>query len=215
MMPFSDYTQFWIWFAANEKILYYIKEDGDLIDTIAAAIRSANSSVRFEIGNRNLNGKKAIIVISAGGIRKNIEIVEEFCKNVPKLKYWKVVKYKQRMPKLYPVYCYVEMGLTKYSLLEDDEIYDLDDVLNPIDIYYTMKKREEKIELKLYIKNYTKYDEKILGTIAFLFLDQALGEYDVMTKIGNIDFLPLTEKEEEACFPITELRKNFNKIIKR
>jgi hypothetical protein len=47
--------------------------------------------------------------------------------------------------------------------------------------------------LKVCVKGLTKENEDIYGMAGFLLLDTVIGEYDVMTTLGNIKFEPLPQ----------------------
>jgi hypothetical protein len=42
-------------------------------------------------------------------------------------------------------------------------------------------------DIELYIKGYKKSDDRY-KSLAFLYLDHFVGEYTVMTKVGNVEF---------------------------
>ena len=66
-----------------------------------------------------------------------------------------------------------------------------------------------KANLTIFIPGYARTAHQTYMAIAFLLLDQALGEYDVETRVGNIDIKPLTEAPTTA-YSLAALPKAFD-----
>ena len=49
-----------------------------------------------------------------------------------------------------------------------------------------LRPQGDKVDLPMYLPGYSEHTEDKYKGIAFLFLDQALGEYDVETRVGHI-----------------------------
>src|SRR5207248_11623987 len=97
----------------------------------------------------------------------------------PPLKHWKIIAFRQRMAlrtNRGPAFdtCY-----ERFKLRTDD-------------VFFRARADNGKIGLELYVKNYVPDDQRIQSAV-YLLLDSALGEYDVETKIGSIEILPLPE----------------------
>jgi hypothetical protein len=60
------------------------------------------------------------------------------------------------------------------------------------------------VDIKLYVKG---YDETVHGSLLFLALDTLLGEYDVMTRIGRIEFKELSDADSTNLKTLPELVK--------
>jgi hypothetical protein len=83
-----------------------------------------------------------------------------------------------------------------------------DHELGAEDFWFKHEKAGDKYDLEVYIKGLTKENHDQLGSIAFLLLDAAIGEYNVVTRIGGIEFLGLPEDpKEKKLLPLKELSK--------
>ncbi len=74
---------------------------------------------------------------------------------------------------------------------------------------------DEKLGIILFFKDYKEAEKNIWGNIGFLMLDQALGEYDVETKVGFIEFHSKKSKYYYNSFPLSELTKRFDNYFNK
>jgi hypothetical protein len=58
-------------------------------------------------------------------------------------------------------------------------------------------------------------DDVGLQQIGYLMLDEALGEYDVESRLGLIQMLPLDTRTEEEQHPLAELPSLFDRLVLR
>ena len=58
-------------------------------------------------------------------------------------------------------------------------------------------------------------DEQTRGQFGFLFLDQALGEFDVATYVGNVEFKPLSEPSPAPKIPLRAFVREFDLLKAR
>ena len=78
------------------------------------------------------------------------------------------------------------------------------------DDIYLQYKIDKIIHLQFFIKDYDVHDQRY-GQIAFILLDNLIGEYFVMTKIGSIDFQRLeSDKDLTKLIRLT----NIDSVIK-
>ena len=82
------------------------------------------------------------------------------------------------------------------------------------DVYCTVEPDGGKAGITVFIRGYEAEQGKIYKGIAFLMLDQALGEYDVETKVGFIQVKPFSAESELEKKPIKELTKVFDDFWK-
>jgi hypothetical protein len=68
--------------------------------------------------------------------------------------------------------------------------------VNGDDIWFKATPNWEKLDLVMYIKGLTDRNYKTMVSASFIMLDNALGEYDVETKIGGVDLRPLPAKPD-------------------
>jgi hypothetical protein len=189
---------FWKWFQKNEDRLFLFEKDRDKVfDDLANALNKVNWDLTFEFGPISKDGRREF-VISAGGIKAAFPAVEALYTAAPKMQRWIFVRFRpRRMP-----------------------INDLDYANKKVrarDVYCLLLKDEnpEKVGIMIFLDGYKEEDKKsVWGQIGYLFLDEALGEYDVETKVGVIVFQSRESKYFEQAHPLPELPKDFDNYFK-
>lgn len=162
-------NDFWKWFQKNDEMLFNFESDTEKVfDQLSNALSKVDPELTFEFGPKSENGKREF-VISAGGIKKSFPSVELLFNSSPELNRWTIVKYRQRR--------------TPLNNLEYGGIS-----IKSIDVFYNVYKDNDKLGVVLFFDNYNEKEHSIYGNIGYLFLDEALGEYDVETKLGFIEF---------------------------
>jgi len=76
--------------------------------------------------------------------------------------------------------------------------------LDPADVEFPLLTRESEIGLKLFIPGFSDTN-KAMKQIAYLMLDEALGEYDIETEIGLIQMLPRESPASTRRYPLPDL----------
>jgi len=183
--------QFWKWFKNNEQMLFAFETDRERVfDKLAEQMAKVNPDLTFEFGPVKKDGKREF-VISAGGIRKAFPAVESLFNAAPALGRWQFIKYRPRRVPLNDL----EFGgkLVKVK-----------------DVYFGMYKDGDKVGFILFFDGYREKEKNIFGNIGYLLLDEALGEYDMETKVGFIEFHGRDSKQYEDSRPIGELAKSFD-----
>jgi hypothetical protein len=180
--------KFWSWFLKNKNKIINIPNDHSFIQQIITKIKEYNQILTFEIGGRNDGPME--FVISCDGIRSGIPVVERLADSAPEIEDIKVIKFRQ----------------PKDDALEI-QIGDLKLSANDIFFQYRIDK---KIHLQFFIPGYTNDDQRY-GQITFILLDNLIGEYYVMTKIGAIDFQKI--QAESNLSKMTRLSQ-INTVIK-
>lgn len=173
--------KFWNWFKTNEEMMYHFEKDQEsVLDKIHRSIKKVHPDLVFEISGIHDDGKREF-VISAGGLTEVIPAVESLHITAPQSDKWIFIKYRQR---------------------------NLDDPIEGITfegrevcgegIKFIMIKDEDpkKIGILLFFPDYLENERELFAQVGFLLLDHMLGEYDVMTRIGYVDFL---STESEHC----------------
>jgi hypothetical protein len=87
--------------------------------------------------------------------------------------------------------------------------------VDPDDVRCQLFKDGDKVGIMLFFKDYSEDEEDIYGQIAYLMLDQALGEYDVETKVGFIEFTSNESKYYDGAFPLSALAKYFDELTEK
>ena len=81
--------------------------------------------------------------------------------------------------------------------------------IDPKDVQFTLLSNESLAGIRLVIPSYDEADSR-LKQIGYLLLDEALGEYDVETRVGLIEMLPPEAPAEGRRYPLAELPKQFD-----
>jgi len=161
--------EFWDWFLTREKdIAHFINSKPDDYSVFEELMNTLNRY--HELVIPELTGDKEnnnILILSCDGRRDGIEPVERLFGSAPKIPGWKIQKF--RAPG--------HVGEINYGGLafESDAVavrYDHDGAM---------------YNIELFIRGYKENDDRYKA-LAFLYLDHFVGEYNVMTKVGAIEF---------------------------
>ena len=186
---------FWDWFAKNEATLFAFERDQERIfDELAEQLNLVNPDLTFEFGP--VSGGKREFVISAGGIKGAFPAVEALYETAPSLPRWIWVKFRPRR---------AEISDLNYG----------DKTIRADDVHYMLAKDGDKIGIVLFIDGYSKQEEGTFGQIGFLFLDEALGEYTVETKVGFIEIENRQSQYFSRARPLRELASHFDEVEAR
>lgn len=185
--------KFWKWFQKNEAILFDFEIDQEnIFDRLAAEMHKVDPNLTFEFGPK-VNNKREFI-ISADGIKDAFPKVESLYSAAPNnLSKWVIIKFRPRREPFDIEYS----GLT----------------VNAESVKVALERDGNKIGITLIIPNFAEESRNAYIGIAYLILDQALGEYDVETKVGYIEVessLPATIK----VYSLHELPNEFDSIQK-
>jgi hypothetical protein len=181
--------EFWKWFQKNEASLFSFETNQEVVfDRLATQMKKIHEALTFEFGPVG-NGKREF-VISADGIKEAFPAVERLYASAPKLDRWVFIKFRPRRTPLDVQYSGVKVKAD--------------------DVYCTVEPDGGKAGITVFIRGYEAEQGKIYKGIAFLMLDQALGEYDVETKVGFIQVKPFSAESELEKKPIKELTKVFD-----
>ena len=183
----SPERKFWDWFQVNSKRLHEFEKDQEKIfNELDAEMDKVNKDLLFEFGP-DQDGVREFTV-SGGGVKAVFPAVKDLVAAAPKMKEWKIVAFRQ--PKS-----------LDYRIKFGDQELTVDDFW-----FSHQKAPDNKTDIKVFIRGLNKENESVMHQLAFLFLDSAIGEYNVATKIGGIEFLPAPEKpEEKGLLPMRKL----------
>ncbi|MEM7222208.1 MAG: hypothetical protein AAF495_04475 [Pseudomonadota bacterium] len=191
----AEVTAFWTWFSTHhEEIEQSLGDPQALVRLIAPRLHRVHGELTFEVG-RDAGGTYCFVV-SADGILKTMPAVETLVAGAPGLAGWRVVAF--RPPK---------------ERIETIQFQGCS--FAPDDFWYAPLMNEDGQRLDLVIAvgedKAPPDDEQIIGA-AFLLLDALIGEYNVMTRVGAIDFakVPAAELNQAQGFkPLTQLNEEF------
>lgn len=191
MFGTSKEKRFWKWFQMNEEMLYSFEIDREgVFDLLANEMRRVDPNLTFLFGPQRENGTREFI-ISADGISASFTAVEALYAAAPTLSRWSWVKFR---PRLDPG-GHMTLGERKY----------------PADsITYKMYKDEGRVGLVVFMKGLTEDDREFHQHIGFLFLDHLLGEYDVGTRVGFIEFVSAADERAAGASPLADLPGQFD-----
>ncbi|MCX6143389.1 MAG: hypothetical protein NTZ35_09225 [Ignavibacteriales bacterium] len=190
----SPETRFWEWFQQNDDRLFdFERNQGPLIEEIARELHRIHRSLSFEISSVQ-HGKRQII-ISADGHRDAFPVVVKLGDAAPNLARWEVIKFRPHRSEP----CIIGIGDMSFS---SDAVQ------------FTLEPEEGKVGVTLYLGNEAHFDEQVIGHIGFLLLDYTLGEYDVETLVGSVQFVPQNTPSKEKKRFLPELPALFDTLAK-
>ena len=190
----SKEEKFWNWFEKNQETYYSEIENLEIREKIfnelSKNLKKINEDLVFEFSPIHEN-KIREFTISAEGIKDLFPVVEKLIEKAPKLKNWKFNAFRQRIPD------------------DEFEIQYGDLKIGYSDIYYRSEDDNGKLGIELNIRNFDGKGQT--QNAIYILLDGLIGEYDVTTKIGWIEWVKLDENEKENLKPIIELRNEIDK----
>ena len=205
LMPFSLFGKktkedtFWVWFEANQADLHDFDKDREAIfDRLSEAMNKVHPELTFEFSPIRENGKREF-VISAGGIKDAFPAVESLHSAAPELEKWTFLKYRQRRNPIN------DLRFAGKEVKADE-------------VHYAIFKDEapDKVGFMLFLDGYTEEERgTVWGQIGYLFLDEAIGEYDVEMHVGAIVFFDRSSKYFEHARPLAELPSHFDEKLGR
>lgn len=189
----SPEADFWAWFQQNEDEIFNFESNQEVVfDKLAARMQKINPSLTFEFGPKEAGVRD--FVISADGIKDAFPSVEKLYAAAPELKKWKVLKFRPRR----------EPFDIKYQGIS----------VQAASVTVSIKRDGLKAAITVLIPGYTKSKHETYAGIAFLILDQALGEYDVETRVGAIDVAAPSEHYGQVR-SLADLPKAFDELLGR
>jgi len=186
----SPEDRFWSWFIDNKgKIERFIDSDHSdysIYRKLSAQIKNYNEVLFPEV--TKTEDAQYVLIITPDGIKEGIEPTKMLAQAAPPLENWVIKKFRQPSDWI---------GLN-FDGLE----YPASD----IEIIAELDMEREVVNIEVFITNMNE-DEKKYQSLAFLYLDHILGEFNTITKVGYIDFHHLDkEKTVKDSITILELR---------
>jgi len=194
MMPES---KFWEWFLAHEKELFEFdpldeKRREALFDEVASELRKVDPYLTFEFGPEEVSRE---FIISAGGIRRAFPAVVSLANSAPSLNRWTVIPFR---PRRFPVHPVDFQG--KH--------------IDSNDVQFTLLDNGKTAGIQMFIPGFEE-DNLAMKSIGYLLLDEALGEYDVETRLGLIEMLPTETPKSGNRHPLPKLPTLFDQLLAR
>jgi hypothetical protein len=165
--------EFWNWFLTKKAqlegfIVSTTRDDYSVYHELTDKLKSYQKLLVPEVTKNNDN---YVLVLSCDGRREGIPHVQRLFDTAPLIDNWVIQKFRG------PGH---GMDKVNYRGL----------LAGPDDIKIKHDLDGHHYDIELFIKGYKENDERFKG-LAFLCLDHFVGEYNVMTKIGHIQFKKL------------------------
>lgn len=178
--PTGATAQFWAWFGKHAAELHAEKDLRHVMETISDQLDKTHPSVVAEIGSA---GAERTLVLSADGDRRLFPVVQELHAARPTVAGWKIVAFRPRGGGLQVI----KMNGAK---------------LDPRKLKFVGSRDGDRLSIVVFVPGFTTLER--LGPLGFLALDHLVGEYDMETKIGGIEFAALKQAPPKAR-PLSEL----------
>jgi hypothetical protein len=184
---------FWNWFQQNESALFNFENDQDrTFDRLGAEMHRIDPNLTFEFGPKEHGVRE--FVISADGIRSAFPTVEKLYSAAPRLPRWTFIKFRPRRPP----------SDIKYNNV----------IVQAKAVVADVRLAREKADIDVFVPGYADDPKRTYTAIAYLLLDQALGEYDVETRVGQIAVKPIGQAPVGAR-SLGELPAMFDELFHR
>ncbi len=177
---------FWDWFVRHLSQLRGLATgDPTFGEFVAQQLQRVHRGFVFECGSTSEGTLH--FIISADGRRDLFADVHRLVDAAPPLVGWRITALRPR--RSLPLEMFVEGGR-----------------ISTDDVWFSAEQRDGLVDLTIFFKDLT--DHPLYLAATFVFLDAALGEYDVETKIGRIDCDRLPADPMEAgLLPFKELQE--------
>ena len=194
--PATPDARFWAWFEANAGRLAAAKPPSEaLLDEVQRELQRAAPGLAFELG-RDGPGGPSVFVVSADGLRERFPAVERFVAAAPKVKGWRIVAFRQRLPAFT-----VDLGGV---------------VLDPKDVWFRAEPEGGIVHVVVHVPGLDARPQEAVQMAVMILLDSTVGEYDVETRLGAIELAPLPARPAAAGLkPLAELARVVDEAKKR
>jgi hypothetical protein len=173
---------FWAWFQKNAAALRADSDRRRTMEAISDELERAHPGVFAEIGD--VGGDREL-VISVDGKRELFPIVQEIYAARPKVPGWVIVAFRPR------------------SSPSDPPVIEMDGKqLDSRRMKFTAGRNGEKLDITVFVPGFTTLEK--LHPASFAILDHLVGEYDMETRIGGIEWAAVA-RAPAAARPLVEL----------
>lgn len=183
--------KFWHWFVENKgRVESFIDSDHtdySIYRKLTGEIQKYDRNLFPELTKNE--DDKYVLIITPDGIKEGVEPTKNLAACCPVIDNWIIVKFRQPTDGI----------VLNFKGLE----YPSTD----IEILAKIDHERDVVDISVFIRNMNK-DEVLYQSLAFLYLDHILGEFNSITKVGYMDFHHLDEnKKVENSISLPELRK--------
>ncbi len=188
---------FWKQFKKHEKALYEAQDgDPESLEQLRAALVRLHPKLVLELGPKPENGPRDL-TISADGALEAFPMVFFLVDGAPRLKRWRLHKFRQRLP----IEGTWEIGDRK---IETDQIHHL---------IYT-EENPKKVGIMLFFPDYRPKGEAAFEAIAREILYRALGEFDATARVERVIARDQGSHFFEQAHPLSLLPQSFDAHFK-
>lgn len=189
--------RFWEWFQSHEASLFDAPGDDPLFGELLENIRRVHANLTWECGVAGEVPRE--LIFSADGIKAAFPAVEAIVDAAPRLDRWRFVRFRPRSPD------YAGSSIR----LGDRNIH-------ARDIEYVLTSNGTLLGVDLFIRGCQADDEEAFVRIAFIFMDSALGEYDMECKLYRFKVHAWDSSEyKDSRRPFSDLREHFDEAFEQ
>ncbi|HZX59146.1 MAG TPA: DUF695 domain-containing protein, partial [Mucilaginibacter sp.] len=197
--PVRTYEEFWDWFVANERAFFNAVKnkqkndtEKDFFDKLSPKLNDLKDGFYFVTGMYDDN--TAELVITADGAIPNIAFVEELVKAAPIISNWRFTALKPAMD-----IENVSISMAGYEFNDEN----LHFYANDLAAY------PDEIDITVVYDDYNEDRKKDIITGVYIFLDNYLGELELVITIDNLTIIGPTEVNADLV-PIGKLKDFLN-----
>lgn len=208
----GDYAGFWEWFTENTQAIEALAgreanitdyASDSLVYQIAFHLNRVSSDLSYELGK--VDDAHYEFIISADGIKDRFSTVLRMVSAAPPLPKWRIIPFRQAKEPYYSI-----------TIKKDNTPNESHFTLSPDDVFFQAFPNWDKLDLQLFFRDYTSENQELIHNASFLLLDSLIGEFDVATKIGGINYNSLpkdpTNIHLHSITELPELLKNWRPV---
>lgn len=167
-------------------------EGRQFVAIIGPELRRFHPGLVCEVGRTDQRPRE--FVISADGIREHVNAVETLADAAPPLPDWKITRFRPRVPEF------------EAMTLEFDDV-----VAHPSRMKFIATTHGPLVDLQIFADWRSPSQDNRPDGPTFIMLDIALGEYDMICRVGSIAVHPLDAAPESAR-PWPEIRDALDEL---
>ena len=173
----SAIPRFWSWFEENqEECADLVRKDaGRALDKIGYELARIDPNLVVEMG---IDAKHTELIVSADGISSLFPLVEQTVAAAPSIANWTVIAFRQPKPDI------VEASYNGVVVTHGDVRFIAHNSSVPVDVTF-------------YVRGLTSTEDPRIGAL-FVLIDGLIGEYNTATRIGAMEFQPLSAAPPHA-----------------
>lgn len=160
------------------------RSDFTVFNQLTVQTKKVHAEIIPEMG---FEGDNYMLILSCDGIVEGIRPVQELAEKAPDIEGWVIKKFRQPFDN-------AQLNFDGLELKSDD-----------IGIIHELDIDKEKVDITIFIKGYDSSDIRY-QQLGYLYLDHIIGEFNVMTRVGYIDFDEWTEEGQDDYSTLKELR---------